>query len=93
MDRTSQGYRQAVDRALREGGPGVNAINELLRRTGQGDGLDLGLFGGGHRDDETGGGAAAAAGVLTAVDEDEEGAEEAKVPDDFEYFTEGEDEE
>ena len=29
-------------------------------------------------------GAAAAAGVLTAVDEDEEGAEEAPVPDEFE---------
>lgn len=38
-------------------------------------------------------GAAAAAGVLTAVDEDEEGAEEAPVPDDFTYETEGEDEE
>ncbi|EZF75686.1 hypothetical protein H105_02870 [Trichophyton soudanense CBS 452.61] len=38
-------------------------------------------------------GAAAAAGVLTAVDEDEEGVEEAPVPDDFTYETEGEDEE
>ncbi|MAD86961.1 MAG: hypothetical protein CL912_28730 [Deltaproteobacteria bacterium] len=37
-------------------------------------------------------GAAAAAGVLTAVDEDEEGAEEAEVPRDFEYFTDNEDE-
>lgn len=37
-------------------------------------------------------GAAAAAGVLTAVDEDEEGAEEAEVPRDFEYFTDAEDE-
>ncbi|PQE32555.1 proteasome cyclosome protein [Rutstroemia sp. NJR-2017a WRK4] len=37
-------------------------------------------------------GAAAAAGVLTAVDEDEEGAEEATVPGEFEYFTDGEDE-
>lgn len=35
----------------------------------------------------TGGGAAAAAGVLTAVDEDEEGAEEAPVPGEFEYDT------
>ncbi|KAL1895698.1 proteasome regulatory particle base subunit [Sporothrix stenoceras] len=35
-------------------------------------------------------GAAAAAGVLTAVDEDGEGDEEAAVPDDFEYFTETE---
>jgi 26S proteasome regulatory subunit N2 len=38
-----------------------------------------------------GSGAAAAAGVLTAVDEDEEGAEEAPVPDEFEYFSENED--
>lgn len=37
-------------------------------------------------------GAAAAAGVLTAVDEDE-GVEEAPVPDEFTYETEGEDEE
>jgi 26S proteasome regulatory subunit N2 len=37
-----------------------------------------------------GSGAAAAAGVLTAVDEDEEGAEEAPVPDEFEYFSENE---
>jgi 26S proteasome regulatory subunit N2 len=32
-------------------------------------------------------GAAAAAGVLTAIDEDGEGAEEAELPADFEYFT------
>lgn len=36
------------------------------------------------------GGAAAAAGVLTAVDEDDEGVEEAPVPEEFEYFSEGE---
>ncbi|OTB02707.1 hypothetical protein M426DRAFT_322460 [Hypoxylon sp. CI-4A] len=35
-------------------------------------------------------GAAAAAGVLTAIDEDGEGDEEAEVPQDFEYDTEGE---
>lgn len=40
-----------------------------------------------------GAGAAAAAGVLTAIDEDEEGAEEAPVPNEFEYETEGEMEE
>jgi 26S proteasome regulatory subunit N2 len=39
-----------------------------------------------------GAGAAAAAGVLTAVDEDEEGGEEAQVPGEFEYFTDNEDE-
>ncbi len=38
-------------------------------------------------------GAAAAAGVLTAVDEDEEGGEEAEVPHEFEYFTDNEEEE
>lgn len=36
------------------------------------------------------GGAAAAAGVLTAVDEDEEGAEEAEVPRGFEYRSDDE---
>ena len=35
-------------------------------------------------------GAAAAAGVLTAVDEDEEGGEEAECPREFEYFSDGE---
>jgi 26S proteasome regulatory subunit N2 len=38
-----------------------------------------------------GSGAAAAAGVLTAIDEDEEGGEEAPLPDEFEYFSENED--
>lgn len=37
-----------------------------------------------------GAGAAAAAGVLTAVDEDEEGAEEAPVPNEFEYQSDNE---
>lgn len=37
-------------------------------------------------------GAAAAAGVLTAVDEDEEGGEEADVPREFDYFSDGVDE-
>ena len=37
-------------------------------------------------------GAAAAAGVLTAVDEDDEGGVEAECPREFEYFTDGEDE-
>jgi 26S proteasome regulatory subunit N2 len=38
------------------------------------------------------GGAAAAAGVLTAVDEDEEGVEDAPVPDEFTYETDAEEE-
>ncbi|KAG6003191.1 hypothetical protein E4U21_002268 [Claviceps maximensis] len=37
-----------------------------------------------------GAGAAAAAGVLTAVDEDGEGDEEAQLPGEFEYFSDGE---
>jgi 26S proteasome regulatory subunit N2 len=37
-----------------------------------------------------GSGAAAAAGVLTAVDEDQEGDEEAPVPDAFDYHTDAE---
>ena len=40
----------------------------------------------------SGAGAAAAAGVLTAVDEDEEGAEEAECPQEFEYFSDNEEE-
>jgi 26S proteasome regulatory subunit N2 len=36
-------------------------------------------------------GADAAAGVLTAVDEDQEGDEEAPKPDDFDYFTDSSD--
>jgi 26S proteasome regulatory subunit N2 len=35
------------------------------------------------------GGAEAAVGVLTAVDEDEEGGEEAEVPREFDYETDG----
>lgn len=42
------------------------------------------------QDEVAGAGAAAAAGVLTAVDEDEEGAEEAEVPGEFEYFSDNE---
>jgi 26S proteasome regulatory subunit N2 len=38
-------------------------------------------------------GAASAAGVLTAVDEDEEGAEEAECPREFEYFSDDEEQE
>lgn len=45
------------------------------------------------QDDMTGAGVAAAAGVLTAIDEDEEGAEEAPLPEEFLYIsTDDEDE-
>ncbi|KAJ5757961.1 uncharacterized protein N7511_006655 [Penicillium nucicola] len=40
----------------------------------------------------TSGGAATAAGVLTAVDEDEEGVEDAPCPDEFSYESDGEEE-
>ncbi|KAJ5996305.1 hypothetical protein N7499_007380 [Penicillium canescens] len=40
----------------------------------------------------TAGGASAAAGVLTAVDEDEEGVEDAPCPDEFSYESDGEEE-
>jgi 26S proteasome regulatory subunit N2 len=40
----------------------------------------------------TAGGAGAAAGVLTAVDEDEEGVEDAPCPDEFSYESDGEEE-
>ena len=40
----------------------------------------------------TSGGAAAGAGVLTAVDEDEEGVEDAPVPNEFTYESDGEEE-
>jgi 26S proteasome regulatory subunit N2 len=62
-------------------------MSQLLR--GQGSFLGDPQTPGGNL--EMGAGAAAAAGVLTAVDEDEEGAEEAQMPGEFEYFTEGED--
>ena len=48
-----------------------------------------GEIGAGESTRETGG-AAEAAGVLTAVDEDGEGAEEAEVPREFEYHSDGE---
>ena len=74
----------------RGGSTGNPMVDQLLRGAG---GRAFGGLGdapftpGG--DDAPGSGAAAAAGVLTAVDEDNEGDEEAKVPDDFEYFTDG----
>lgn len=61
-------------------------VNAAINAAGaqQGEGERSALFG------DQGAGAAAAAGVLTAVDEDEEGAEEAPLPDEFEYQTDNE---
>ncbi|KAH0489400.1 hypothetical protein TgHK011_009832 [Trichoderma gracile] len=76
---------------------GVNPVMEqLLRSQGQGRspfGLAEPQTPGGNGSADVGSGAAAAAGVLTAVDEDGEGDEEATVPNPFEYFSDGEDEE
>lgn len=71
-------------------------MDQLLRSQGQGRspfGLGDPQTPGGMDDAGMGSGAAAAAGVLTAVDEDGEGDEEAKTPDDFEYFSDGNDDE
>lgn len=86
------GLAEALRAAMRDGSGGGAALNELLRQTARDRGVpDMpGLF---QTPVPGQGGAAAAAGVLTAVDEDEEGAEEAAVPGDFEYFTDNEDEE
>lgn len=92
------GLRPGSGRNLLEGlvdpsrSTGNAVMDQLLRSQGQGRspfGLDPQTPGG----DGMGSGAAAAAGVLTAVDEDGEGDEEAKVPDEFEYFSDGNDEE
>jgi 26S proteasome regulatory subunit N2 len=66
------------------GNNNMRELNELLQLTARGaEG----------RAAVSGSGAAAAAGVLTAVDEDNEGDEEATAPADFEYFTDVEDDE
>lgn len=75
-------------RAMRDGSGGGAALNEMLRQSAQARSMDL--FGSGAG---SGSGAAAAAGVLTAIDEDEEGAEEAQVPGEFEYYTENDEDE
>lgn len=67
----------------------ASAFTDQLIRSHLGPGGGLPQTPGG--DGGMGSGAAAAAGVLTAVDEDGEGDEEAKLPDDFEYFSDGND--
>jgi len=86
-----------LQQTLRGQGGDIRSINDLFRQTGQAGGLASlippvtparggGNEGGGPPTD-SGSGAAAAAGVLTAIDEDQEGDEEAPLPEDFEYFT------
>ena len=94
----SRSEQQALlSQALRGDPSDLRNLNELFRQSSRGGAaaLDALLGGalGGRRDGAgEGGGAAAAAGVLTAIDEDNEGDEEADVPREFEYFTDGEEE-
>ncbi|PHH93237.1 hypothetical protein CDD83_9507 [Cordyceps sp. RAO-2017] len=70
---------------------GNPVMDQLLRSQGRSPfGLADPQTPGGHAGSGAmGSGAAAAAGVLTAVDEDGEGDEEAQVPGEFDYFSEG----
>ncbi|KAL2024913.1 hypothetical protein VTK56DRAFT_3612 [Thermocarpiscus australiensis] len=82
--------------ASRGDGSSIRELNELFQLTArgaEGRAAQLGGASGGDPAAGSGSGAAAAAGVLTAVDEDNEGDEEAAVPADFEYFTDNEEEE
>ncbi|RVX72315.1 hypothetical protein B0A52_04520 [Exophiala mesophila] len=75
---------QILQEPREDGLGGANLRPQGVPQTPAGQTIGAGL---------AGSGAAAAAGVLTAVDEDEEGAEEAPVPPEFEYETDGEGEE
>lgn len=73
------------------GGSTGNPVVDQLIRSSQARGIGGNII---QRTPQTpGSGAAAAAGVLTAVDEDNEGDEEAKVPGEFDYFTDASEEE
>ena len=74
------------------GGTSIRELNELLQLTAR-EGAAAQAGGGREAAGGNGSGAAAAAGVLTAVDEDNEGDEEAPAPADFEYFTDAEEDE
>lgn len=78
--------------------PNIREFNELLRRGASEAEIEAALGGdrsGGAGRGEgaagSGSGAAAALGVLAAVDEDNEGDAEAAAPEEFEYFTDAED--
>lgn len=86
--RDPHGAIEALRNASRGGD--LNNINDMASLFSGGRG-GAGAFG----DEDaaaagSGSGAAAAAGVLTAVDEDNEGDEEAPVPEEFDYFTDNE---
>ena len=78
-------------------GTDLRSINELFRQTGAGGIPNFGAIGSSRGAPQTPArdvsGAAAAAGVLTAIDEDNEGDEEAPVPGEFDYYTDAEDDE
>ena len=87
--RSGQSRQSLLDGLIdtsRTGASGNPVVDQLLRNQGR-SGFGLPQTPGGD-----GSGAAAAAGVLTAVDEDNEGDEEAKVPKEFDYFTDDEEE-
>lgn len=76
-----QAAQNQLQRGL-AGGHNVRDLTELLQLAQRGSAQTPAAG--------TGAGAAAAAGVLTAIDEDGEGDQEAVTPADFEYFTDGE---
>ncbi|KAK4445548.1 armadillo-type protein [Podospora aff. communis PSN243] len=80
VQNTAQNLLSQVQRS----GGNMRDITELLQLAQRSSGAQAAAT--------SGSGAAAAAGVLTAIDEDGEGDEEAPVPKDFDYFTDGEEE-
>lgn len=71
----------------------IRELNDLFQLSARGAEGRAQPGGGADATAGSGSGAAAAAGVLTAVDEDNEGDEEAGVPGEFEYFTDAEEDE
>lgn len=90
--RTAGAGRSILEGIVDPNSRGVNPLMEQLLRS-QGRSPFGGLVDPQTPGGDIGSGAAAAAGVLTAVDEDGEGDEEAGVPNAFDYFSDGEDEE
>ncbi|PNP46075.1 26S proteasome regulatory subunit N2 [Trichoderma gamsii] len=89
--RTAGSGRSILEGIVDPNSRGVNPLMEQLLRS-QGRSPFGGLVDPSTPGGDIGSGAAAAAGVLTAVDEDGEGDEEAGVPNAFDYFSDGEDE-
>ncbi|KAF9888796.1 proteasome regulatory particle base subunit [Aspergillus nanangensis] len=90
LDNTPEEPRETIEmkasKEVRQAATAAETIQDRLQAAmGAAAGLQTPERGMGH-----GLGAEGAAGVLTAVDEDEEGGEDAPVPDEFAYETEGE---